>query len=59
MFDIELLHQLACKEGRDTYIDPHSGFHVMTRNANLNKGTVVVMVAVTILMDILMLVLKN
>ena len=38
MFDMELLHQLACKEGRDTYVDPHSGFHVMTRNALLKQG---------------------
>lgn len=39
MFDIEKLHDLACKEGRDTYVDPISGFHVMTRNALLKQGS--------------------
>ena len=39
MFDIEKLHDLACKEGRDTYVDTISGFHVMTRNALLKQGS--------------------
>ncbi len=39
MFDIEKLHDFACKEGRDTYVDPISGLHVMTRNALLKQGS--------------------
>ncbi|MBM3348611.1 MAG: hypothetical protein FJY58_02770 [Betaproteobacteria bacterium] len=39
MFNIDKLHDLACKEGRDTYVDPISGFHVMTSNALLKQGS--------------------
>jgi hypothetical protein len=32
---IEQLHRLACENGKDTYIDPASGYLVLTSQAHL------------------------
>jgi ATP-binding cassette subfamily B (MDR/TAP) protein 1 len=37
--DIEELHRAACDAGRDTYIDPASGYQVLTSKALLRKGS--------------------
>jgi len=38
MQDIEELHKLACEQGLDTYIDPASGFTVLTTQALIKRG---------------------
>jgi hypothetical protein len=38
MKSIKQLHQTACDQGSDTYIDPASGYHVMTSKALLKQG---------------------
>jgi hypothetical protein len=38
MKSIEQLHRLACDQGSDTYIDPASGYQVMTSKALLKQG---------------------
>ena len=38
MQSIEELHRLACENGQETYIDPESGFMVLTSQAHLNRG---------------------
>jgi hypothetical protein len=38
MKTIQELHQAAYEQGFDTYIDPASGFQVMTCNALLKQG---------------------
>jgi hypothetical protein len=38
MQSIEELHQLACDNGQDTYIDPQSGYQVLTSQAHLKRG---------------------
>lgn len=35
---IEALHQLACDEGRSTYLDPATGYQVLTSEALLKQG---------------------
>lgn len=37
MLSLDELHLTACKEGRDTYIDPASGHHVLTSQALLKQ----------------------
>lgn len=37
--DIDELHHAACAAGRDTYIDPASGYQVLTSKALLRKGS--------------------
>lgn len=37
MSNLEELHRTACAEGRDTYIDPASGCHVLTSQALLKQ----------------------
>jgi hypothetical protein len=39
MQSIEELHYLACENGQDTYIDPQSGYLVLTSQAHLKRGT--------------------
>jgi hypothetical protein len=39
MQSIEELHCLACENGQDTYIDPESGYLVLTSQAHLKRGT--------------------
>jgi ATP-binding cassette subfamily B (MDR/TAP) protein 1 len=36
--DIDELHRAACNDGRDTYIDPVSGYQVLTSKALLKQG---------------------
>ena len=36
--DIDELHRAACNDGRDTYIDPASGYQVLTSKALLKQG---------------------
>lgn len=38
MSNIEELHRIACEAGRDTYIDPVSGYQVLTSKALLKQG---------------------
>lgn len=38
MPNLKDLHSRACAEGRDTYIDPASGYQVLTSNALLKQG---------------------
>ena len=38
MKNFDELHKLACKHGKDTYIDPSSGYQVLTSEALLKKG---------------------
>jgi len=38
MQDIEELHKFACEQGLDTYIDPASGFTVLTSQALIKRG---------------------
>ena len=38
MQSIEELHRLACEQGLDTYIDPASGYQVLTSQAHLKRG---------------------
>lgn len=38
MKNIRELHQVACVQNRDTYIDPKSGYQVMTSKALLRQG---------------------
>jgi ATP-binding cassette subfamily B (MDR/TAP) protein 1 len=38
MSNIEELHRAACDAGRDTYIDPASGYQVLTSKALLKQG---------------------
>ena len=38
MSNIEELHRAACDAGRDTYIDPSSGYQVLTSKALLKQG---------------------
>ena len=38
MSNLESLHNRACAEGRDTYIDPISGYQVLTSNALIKQG---------------------
>ncbi len=39
MKSIEELHLSACEQGKDTYIDPASGYLVLTSQAHLKRGT--------------------
>jgi len=39
MTSIEQLHHLACEKGEDAYIDPTSGYQVLTSQAHLKRGT--------------------
>ena len=39
MSNIDQLHQIACQEGRDTYIDPATGYQVLTSKALIRRGT--------------------
>jgi ATP-binding cassette subfamily B (MDR/TAP) protein 1 len=39
MSEIEELHKLACEAGRDTYIDPASGYQVLTSQALMRQGS--------------------
>ena len=39
MTDIEDLHQLACNNKHDTYIDPETGCAVFTKHAHLKRGS--------------------
>jgi len=36
--DIEELHNLACKNNQNSYIDPKTGFFVFTENFHRNRG---------------------
>ncbi|XP_072016201.1 uncharacterized protein C1orf53-like [Amphiura filiformis] len=36
--DIHFIHDKACKTGQDTYIDPATGYTVLTRVFHINKG---------------------
>lgn len=38
MPNLQDLHSRACTEGRDTYVDPTSGYQVLTSNALLRQG---------------------
>ena len=38
MSNFEELHRIACEAGRDTYIDPVSGYQVLTSKALLKQG---------------------
>jgi len=38
MPSIEELHRIACEKGQDTYIDPASGYQVLTSHAHLKRG---------------------
>ena len=38
MSEIDDMHRTACEEGKDTYIDPSSGYQVLTSEALLKKG---------------------
>ena len=38
MSNFEELHRIACETGRDTYIDPVSGYQVLTSKALLKQG---------------------
>ena len=38
MSTIEELHRIACETGRDTYVDPVSGYQVLTSKALLKQG---------------------
>ncbi|MAI39204.1 DUF5522 domain-containing protein [Alteromonas sp.] len=38
MKDIEQLHQEACNRGDDTYVDPATGYHIMTARYLLSRG---------------------
>lgn len=38
MKSIEELHQIACDKDLDTYVDPVSGFQVLTTKTHLNRG---------------------
>lgn len=38
MFSLDELHLEACREGRDTYIDPATGYQVLTSQALLKQG---------------------
>jgi len=37
ILNLDELHRIACVEGRDTYIDPTSGYHVLTSQALLKQ----------------------
>jgi hypothetical protein len=39
MYTIEQLHQCACNLGQNTYIDPATGYQVMTSKALLKQGS--------------------
>ena len=39
MPSIEELHRLACEKDQETYIDPESGYQVLTSQAHLKRGT--------------------
>ena len=39
MQSISELHQAACDQGSNTYIDPASGYQVMTSKALLKQGS--------------------
>jgi translation initiation factor RLI1 len=38
MSTIDELHQFACETDEDTYIDPASGYLVLTNQAHLKRG---------------------
>jgi hypothetical protein len=38
MQSIEERHRLACENGQDTYIDPQSGYQVLTSEAHFKRG---------------------
>ena len=38
MLTIDELHRLACEKGEDTYIDPATGYQVLTSQAHLKRG---------------------
>ena len=38
MLNIDELHHLACEKGVDTYIDPATGYQVLTSQAHLKRG---------------------
>ena len=38
MVNVDKLHLAACKEGRSTYIDPATGYQVLTSNTLLRQG---------------------
>lgn len=33
------LNHIACEQGEDTYIDPETGYQVLTSQAHLKRGT--------------------
>ena len=35
----EELHQMACQQGSDTYVDPVSGYQVLTKDAHVRRGS--------------------
>jgi hypothetical protein len=35
---LEKLHKTACEQGRNTYVDPATGYQVMTSKALLRQG---------------------
>jgi len=35
---LEQLHCIACEQGQDTYIDPETGYQVLTSQAHLGRG---------------------
>lgn len=39
MISIRELHYLACEKAEDTYIDPVSGYLVLTSQAHLKRGS--------------------
>ena len=36
---IEDLHAIACQDAKDTYVDPVSGYQVLTSDAHLRRGS--------------------
>jgi hypothetical protein len=38
MKKIDIIHQVTCNEGKDTYIDPSTGYQVFTSEALLKQG---------------------
>ena len=39
MLNIDELYRLACEKDEDAYIDPVSGYQVLTSQAHLKRGT--------------------
>jgi hypothetical protein len=38
MQSIKDLHRIACENGQETYIDPITGYQVLTKQAHLKRG---------------------